>query len=83
MCGCLFVYFVHVSIISLTHVLFKFINPFMTEAVITYDNRLRHERVKFIIYFNIAFTHFVENTRIQTTENSEKENSEITKIKQR
>ena len=55
----------------------------MTEAVITYDNRLRHERAKFIIYFNIAFTHFVENTRIQTTENSEKENSEITKIKQR
>ena len=55
----------------------------MTEAVIIYDNRLRHERVKFIIYFNIAFTHFVENTRLQTTENSGKGNSELRKIKQR
>ena len=30
----------------------------------------------YLFYFDIAFTHFIENMRIQNTENSKKENSD-------
>ena len=54
----MFIYFIHVSIFTLTYVLFKLI------------------MVIYLFFFDIAFTHIVENIRIQNTENSEKENSE-------
>ena len=31
--------------------------------------------LRLLFYFDVAFTYFIENTKIQTTENSEKENS--------
>ena len=31
--------------------------------------------LRLLFYFDVAFTNFIENTKIQTTENSEKENS--------
>ena len=34
--------------------------------------RVRFKFITFIIYFDIAFTHFVEKMRTQNTENSEK-----------
>ena len=37
----------------------------------------------FIFFILLLLILFVKNTRIKTAENSEKENSEITKIKQR
>ena len=57
-CVWVFIYFIHVSIFTLTYVLFKLI------------------MVIYLFFFYIAFTHIVENIRIQNTENSEKENSE-------
>ena len=60
-CVCVFVYFIHVSILLLLTFLLTF-----------YLNFLR----LLLFYFDIAFTHFVEKMRIQNTENSEKQNSE-------
>ena len=40
-------------------------------------SRTQVYNVYYLFYFDIAFTYFVEKARIQTTENSEKENSEI------
>ena len=31
--------------------------------------------LRLLFYFDVAFKYFIENTKIQTTENSEKENS--------
>ena len=56
MCVCVFIYFITVSIFSLTHLLRTILVYYV------YD----------LFYFDIVLTNFVKNMRTQNTENSEK-----------
>ena len=60
MCVCVFIYFINVSMFTLTHLLRTILVYYV------YD----------LFYFDIVLTHFVKKMRTQNTENSEKENSE-------
>ena len=55
------IYFIHVYIFTLTYVLLR------TQVYYIY----------YLFYFDIARTHFVDKKRIQNTENSEKQKSEM------